>query len=112
MLLRVEKEAFIKGFINPLNMVIRHYNLGVTPIQVVFPKNNLFGDILIINYDDTNIVYVLTAQTQVAATEGVPLAINGGNYSNDLVQGELWIVAAAAGTDVRVDLDYKKKGIR
>ena len=82
--------------------------LGTTPQSICKPKPDEYGDIFIQNNSGVSIYVV---GTKVSSTDGI-IVIAGGTYTNDWVEEELFIVAASgSGNDIRVDIQYHKKGI-
>ena len=90
-------------------MAIGNIQVGVDPIRIADRRIGYYADILVQN-NSANLVYVLYGKSQGVA-DGIILAANTGVYRCSANDRELWVVAAAAASDVRYDIEYYPKNL-
>ena len=89
-----EEQKIVKPYIKPLAVT--------TAVSELVKENPKRCNLIVYNVGAAT-VYILSAQNQKAA-DGIPV-VAAASYSNDDVQGALWIVTAASTADVRVEED-------
>jgi hypothetical protein len=89
-----EKQKIVRAYIKKLAVT--------TAAQVLVKENpDRHGLLVVVTGSDT--AYILSAQNQVAA-DGIPITATT-PYSNDYLQGPLWILTASGTANARVEED-------
>lgn len=88
-------------------MTKRALSIGTTAVLAVSAIKGAYGDLLLVN-NSANIVYVLDSPNQLT-TDGIPVAANGGYYSDKFMDEDIYLIASGAASDVRMSLNYYPK---